>query len=173
MGSQMSQIIHKITCLGQTIQNVNSQLQKQMNSVENELCTVKSKLSEIEHPDPEIRFNHRATGTSNNFEEQNLYEAENNNCLPNGLNIRSSVYETVPNYPNLSIPKSTNNLKIKPQTYSGDEDLQDFFAQFQITTEIHGWDYTHKSLYLASSLTGGARSSLSEMSETGRRDFVH
>jgi hypothetical protein len=60
---------------------------------------------------------------------------------------------------------------MKPQTYSGDEDLQDFLAQFQITTEINGWNYTQKSLYLASSLTGGARSLLSEMSESGRRDF--
>ena len=177
MGGQMSQIIQKITTLGNSIQNVNSQLQKQMSNVETELCTVKSKLSEIEHPDPEIRFNHRETRAQCSFEPQTdtHYEsrnrAENNNCLPDGQNFQPSVYEMVPAYQNFSTPRPTNNLKMKPQTYSGDEDLQDFLAQFQITTEINGWDYTQKSLYLASSLTGGARSLLSEMNERERRDF--
>ncbi|XP_045186669.2 uncharacterized protein LOC123544673 [Mercenaria mercenaria] len=177
MGSQMSQVIQKITSLGNTIQNVNSQLQKQMSKVETELCTVKSKMSEIEHPDPEIRFNHQVTRATSSYEAQNesCYDsrngAENNNCLSNGQNIQQSVHEMVPTYQNLSIARPTNNLKMRPQTYSGDEDLQDFLAQFQITTEINGWDYAQKSLYLASSLTGGARSLLSEMNERERRDF--
>lgn len=37
--------------------------------------------------------------------------------------------------------------------------------------DLHGWDYRTKSLYLASSLTGGARALLSELNGDQRRDF--
>ncbi|MES9881467.1 MAG: hypothetical protein ABW185_11355, partial [Sedimenticola sp.] len=46
-----------------------------------------------------------------------------------------------------------------------------FLTQFEITSEINGWSYEAKSLYLAHSLTGGARSVLNELSPWERRDF--
>ena len=33
--------------------------------------------------------------------------------------------------------RSVSNMKMKPQTYSGEEDLQDFLTQFEITAEIN------------------------------------
>lgn len=60
---------------------------------------------------------------------------------------------------------------MKPQTYSGEDDFEDFLTQFEITSEINKWSYNEKSLYLANSLTGGARSLLTEMNERERRDF--
>ena len=43
--------------------------------------------------------------------------------------------------------------------------------QFEITCEISGWQYTEKSLYLASCLTGDARSLLGELDHDGRRYY--
>ncbi|KAK3096138.1 hypothetical protein FSP39_008332 [Pinctada imbricata] len=61
--------------------------------------------------------------------------------------------------------------KMKAQTYNGEEDLEEYLAQFEIVSEINGWDYETKSLYLASSLTGGARALLSELDDRQRRDY--
>ena len=76
---------------------------------------------------------------------------------------------------NLSIlnrqAKGDNNIRLKPQNYSGTEDFEDFLAQFEITTEINGWDYRAKSLYLANSLIGSARSLLIELTSEQRRDY--
>ena len=76
---------------------------------------------------------------------------------------------------NLSIlnrqAKGDNNIRLKPQNYSGTEDFEDFLAQFEITTEINGWDYRAKSLYLANSLIGSARSLLNELTSEQRRDY--
>lgn len=71
--------------------------------------------------------------------------------------------------PSPNIPKS--HVSIKPQTYDGSEDFDEYLAQFEILVDLHGWDYKTKSLYLASSLTGGARALLNELNETQRRDF--
>ena len=62
-------------------------------------------------------------------------------------------------------------MKLKPQSYSGTDDLEDFLVQFNILAEINGWDYKIKSLYLANSLSGPARSILSEMAIEERRDY--
>ena len=49
--------------------------------------------------------------------------------------------------------------------------FEDYLAQFNITTEINGWNYKQKSLYLTNSLTGNARSLLSELTEEQRKDY--
>lgn len=67
--------------------------------------------------------------------------------------------------------KGDNHIKLKPQTFSGTDDFEDFLAQFEITAEINGWDYRAKSLYLANSLTGTARSLLNEVTAEQRRDY--
>ena len=69
---------------------------------------------------------------------------------------------------NLKQSKGDNNIRLKPQNFSGTED---FLAQFEITTEINGWDYRAKSLYLANSLIGSARSLLNELTSEQRRDY--
>ncbi|VDI75512.1 Hypothetical predicted protein [Mytilus galloprovincialis] len=46
------------------------------------------------------------------------------------------------------LPKSSN-VTMKPQLYEGDEDLDEYLAQFEILAEINGWNYATKSLYLA------------------------
>ena len=44
-------------------------------------------------------------------------------------------------------------------------------TQFEITSEINGWDYKSKSLYLAHCLTGVARALLNELTAEQRRDY--
>lgn len=66
-------------------------------------------------------------------------------------------------------PKPT--ISLKPQTYDGSEDFEEYLSQFKILVDLHGWDYCTKSLYLASSLTGSARAVLGELSEIQIRDF--
>ena len=60
---------------------------------------------------------------------------------------------------------------MKPQNFNGTTDFDEFLSQFEITCEINGWQYREKSLYLASCLSGDARSVLSELDHDGRRDF--
>lgn len=59
----------------------------------------------------------------------------------------------------------------KPQLFDGNEELEEYLAQFQIISEINGWDYTTKYLHLAGCLKGPARSILSELNQTERRDY--
>ena len=60
--------------------------------------------------------------------------------------------------------RADNFIKLKPQNFTGsDDDFEDFLTQFEITSEINGWDYKSKSLYLANYLTGVARALLNEL----------
>ena len=61
--------------------------------------------------------------------------------------------------------------KIKPQTYNGKEDFDEYLTQFNIIAELHNWNYRTKSLYLASCLVGDARALLNELTEEKRRDY--
>ena len=59
---------------------------------------------------------------------------------------------------------------MKPQTFNG-TDFDDFISQYEMTCEINGWQYKEKSLYLATCLTGEARSLLNELDHEGKRDY--
>ena len=62
-------------------------------------------------------------------------------------------------------------MSIKPQTFDGTEDFDEYLSQFKVLVDLHGWNYREKSLYLASSLVRNARSVLSELNEDQMRDF--
>jgi hypothetical protein len=66
-----------------------------------------------------------------------------------------------------------NNRKIsmKLQLYDGDDDLNEYLAQFEILAEINNCEYIAKSLYLAGSLKGGARALLNELDRDQRKDY--
>ena len=69
------------------------------------------------------------------------------------------------------LTKGDNLFKVKLQSYSGTEDLEDFLVYFDTLAELYGWSNKVKSLYLASSLIGQARSLLTEMTLEERRDY--
>lgn len=60
---------------------------------------------------------------------------------------------------------------MKPQSYDGTTDISECITQFNLIYEINQWHYSGKSLYLASCLSGNARSLLSELTETQKRDY--
>jgi hypothetical protein len=67
----------------------------------------------------------------------------------------------------------THNVKInmKPQPYVGTEDIEEYLSQFQILSEVNGWNYNIKSLCLVSSLKVAARAILNELDGDKRRDY--
>ena len=68
--------------------------------------------------------------------------------------------------------RADNYVKLRPQTFTGtDDDFEDFLTQFEINSEINGWNLQAKSLYLANSLTGAARALLNELNADQRRDY--
>ena len=99
------------------------------------------------------------------------------------LNTRSTVQPSQNNIGSGESPVQTaqgdsqqsligrSQCKIKPQHFDGSSDFEEFLSQFKITSEINGWQYKEKSLYLASCLTGDARSLLSELDHDGQRDY--
>ena len=66
---------------------------------------------------------------------------------------------------------SVSSVRIKPQYYDGTEDIDEDLFQFEILSELNNWNYETKSLYLASSLKGDARTFLTELSQMETRDF--
>ena len=187
-------ILEQIGSLGQTVESLKSQLHSEMeeqvtdimrhiDGLEKSIRIINSRLTTIEHPDPEVQFNFRAENSSgrtdpprgdlprgellrgNNErlidEGQERHERSNNQF---NANMSANNFDARPN-------GCSSKLKMRPQNYDGSEDLQDFLNQFEITAEINRWSYEDKSLYLASVLTGNARSLLSELNHRERRDF--
>ena len=64
-----------------------------------------------------------------------------------------------------------SQCRIKPQHFDGSTVFDEFQSQFEITSEINGWQYRENSLYLASCLTGDAQSLLSDLDRGGQRDY--
>lgn len=70
------------------------------------------------------------------------------------------------------LPRNNGTHKMKPQNFSGNEDLEDYLTQFDLISDLNNWDHKTKSLYLASSLTGEARGLLNELSPADRKDYA-
>lgn len=86
--------------------------------------------------------------------------------------LQSNVGSGDTNVSDSSPSKGDNShFKMKPQTFNGASDFEEFLSQYEITCEINGWQYREKSLYLANCLTGDARSVLSELDHDGKRDY--
>ena len=60
---------------------------------------------------------------------------------------------------------------MKPQIYTGEGDLVEYLIQFNILAMLNKWDYATKSLFLASSLDGDARTLLTELDQEENIDF--
>ena len=87
---------------------------------------------------------------------------------PSGNNIGSGEH---PVQSSSQQTLARSQCKIKPQHFDGSTKFDEFLSQFEITSEINGWQYREKSLYLASCLTGDVRSLLSELDRDGQRDY--
>ena len=106
------------------------------------------------------------------------HNTESFNVIPNDHDTQLSKAKSTAFHTNE--PKSTENylltkgdnlIQLKLESYSGTEDLEDFLVYFDTLAEIYGWDNKAKCLYLAISLSGPARSLLTEMTLDQRRDY--
>lgn len=78
------------------------------------------------------------------------------------------------NFETSNLPRETVenvSCKIKPQLYDGSDDLDEYLTQFNLLAELNNWKDKTKALFLASSLKGGARALLNEMSDGERHSF--
>ena len=112
--------------------------------------------------------NSLSTNTSVSQSNQN-----NSTSQTNGSNYFSNPILTQSQSRGDNCSTRDHRLKLKPQNFSGESnsDFEEYLAQFELTCEINNWDYKEKSLYLANSLTGEARSVLNELDHAGRRDY--
>jgi len=145
MENQISEISKSIHSLSSTILGMDTKIQQKIGTLENQMFTLQTGMSEIQHPDPEVRFNLRPQ-LERSSSEQNRNTNQN-------------------------MSEQNGGLKVKPQQYDGTTDIGDYLTQFNIIAEINGWSNMYSALYLASSLSGNARSLLSELSELEKRDF--
>ena len=60
------------------------------------------------------------------------------------------------------------NCKRKPQLYDGSDDLDEYLTDFNLLAELNGRNPRSKVLFLASSLSGGARAILNEITQRAR-----
>lgn len=73
--------------------------------------------------------------------------------------------------PSFDITRNHVQNKIKPQNYDGSDDLDEYLAHFNIVSELNGWNYNTKSLFLASSLKGACLSLLNDLDQRQCRDY--
>ena len=59
----------------------------------------------------------------------------------------------------------------RPGTYSGDSLWESYYAQFEITAELNGWNEQQKAAYLATSLTGQALNVLGNLPADRRQNY--
>lgn len=165
---KLSDITKEMGSIGSTLKDFHINMQQRMDSFENDMCHMRSQISEIRHPDPEINFNENRHQTNHTNVQGWPRITTSMPTLQNQTNVHT----------NHDMGGSSNtlqsfNIKMKPQAYDGTTDISEYLTQFNLIAEINQWPYSVKSLYLASCLSGNARSLLSELTETQKRDYNH
>ena len=62
------------------------------------------------------------------------------------------------------------SIKIKPTPYDGSSCWNDYAVQFEMLSEMNGWDNEVKMIYLAANLRGSAQSVLGDLDDDSRHD---
>jgi len=62
-------------------------------------------------------------------------------------------------------------VTMRPTAYDGADDWEEYISQFEILSSINVWNETGKGLYFASSLSGAARTVLSDLDTTQHRKY--
>ena len=157
----------KFTELDKHIHNLETHLQDQNNNQ----STSQSRNNTLMRLNPDSNL-----PSANRPNAQSLNSTENSASHMTSSRVSSDLHSTSSNTgtsdSNTQHTRIHNYVKLKPQNFTGsDDDFEDFLTQFEITSEINGWDYKSKSLYLANSLTGAARALLNELTTEQRRDY--
>ncbi|CAC5423343.1 unnamed protein product [Mytilus coruscus] len=131
-------------------------------------------------------YSEKANSSNNMFPTPNVLSNNNNNDNLAAANRWSGPSTLAPGLSSLVAGRSNSvvlpphqnqtsssnfSIKMKRQYYDGTEDLHDYLSQFEILAELNSWNYVTKSLYLAGSLKGDARTLLTELSPMERTDY--
>ena len=177
LGSIASQV--KTTILG-----MNEQMQQKFNDLDKQIQSIQTHLRDqnnnqgtttLRNSTPLQLTSDHLIQTCNSPNTQSTDNSTSDTSVKTHVtfdhNLQSSNLANRASASNISEARVNNYIKLKPQTYTGSDDFEDFLTQFEITSEINGWDYKAKSLYLANSLTGAARALLNELDAEQRRDY--
>lgn len=171
MKDEMSSIARQVQ---ETILGMNEQMQQKFNDLDMQIQNLQIQLRD--------QNNNQGASQPRNSTPMQIGTNRNQDCTENVARNQMTNEMVDFNLPRLNSTteqsvsttaqsRVDNYVKLKPQTYTGNDDFEDFLTQFEITSEINGWDYKAKSLYLANSLTGTARALLNELSAEQRRDY--
>lgn len=170
---QMAQIATQVKT---SLSDMSNHMQQRFNDFDRHIQRLESQQQEqAKQIANQTRFTSLAHTNENSNNLQHFTTAAtagNDNSIPQAPHQTGSHFNG--QVSDISLPSANrgdNSVKLKPQSYAGTDDFEDFLAQFNITAEINGWNYKAKSLYLANSLTGAARSLLSELTDEQRRDY--
>ena len=153
-------------------------IQTQITSLANEVKTTVMSLSETFHG----RLDRVTEKLSDLQRHVNDLENSNTNNILNGRSSthivttgRNDIVNDIQAQGETVIVGRSQNengsTKVKPQLYDGLSDIDEYLIQFNIVSEINKWNEHSKALHLASSLTGSARSLLSELDVGNRHIF--
>ena len=173
MGSIASQVKETVLGMKQQIEKKFLELDRQINNIETHLRDHNNNqgISQIRNSTP-LQIN-----TISDMQTSNIPMSQSENPVVSQMapsRVEFNLHGTNSNTTSASTSqaRADNYVKLRPQTFTGtDDDFEDFLTQFEITSEINGWNYRSKSLYLANSLTGAARALLNELNADQRRDY--
>lgn len=122
---------------------------------------IQSQISEMGNPEPEKKINeNRARANRNQNQQLSLQTYTMSNFTsPTTFNTDQNMSKC---YSNIQ----PFNVKMNTRLHDSSTDIDKYLTQFLLIAKITKWSYLVKSLYLASGLTGNARSRLSELTET-------
>ena len=174
MGAIAAQVKETVLGLNQQMETKFSELDKQIHNLEIHLQDQNNNQSIGQHSRNSTSIH---TSLNDHLNTPNLSCTVSSNSTESSASHAPADPELRSSNSNKGIPthqqsRADNFIKLKPQNFSGtDDDFEDFLTQFEITSEINGWDYKSKSLYLANCLTGVARALLNELTAEQRRDY--
>ena len=145
--SLIQQMETKLTVLDKQIRNLEIHLQDQNNNQSIGQSSRNSIVMQL-NPNSNLTSNLPSALSSNSTESSASHAPVGSelHCSSSNNGISASQHTRADNF-----------IKLKPQNFTGSgDDFDDFLTQFEITSEINGWDYKSKSLYLANCLTGVA-----------------
>lgn len=174
-----------------TVQSIKSDLRQNMTEFSEKLQTMQEQINHVKscndqtvQREPVPNLTHpivvgMGQSTNNQALTANGVSEPSINCRvsPGDSNLSSTpvVFRSLETTENTSRRQFNQEIcgrnKLKPQTYDGTDDLDEYLTQFNIVSELNGWNYASKSLFLASSIVGSARAILCELDSEKRRDF--
>ncbi|XP_071652584.1 uncharacterized protein [Temnothorax longispinosus] len=110
-------------------------------------------------------FGDSGTRVAGGAEARDAHASEGD-AIPSGAGTRIHASDSV------AVASADLGYKLKPDTYDGTTPLQEYFSQLSLIARANHWDDATKTVVLASSLRGKARSILETVQDVDCLDFA-